>query len=175
MTVLENVTVLLLREADQQKLVKTKWVKLVFFVAAYQYCKTNDQPFPELEFVKMPNGPAFRAYDEFLSQYEERQLLRIDRKPGFQMDITTVISKGSTDMVEEIDVNESLRESINSVSAFFKHKNTRWISDFSHSLNIWKKPAMWDKLSFTDLFDDDGIKAMQANASNIMEYIKSNL
>ncbi|WP_165782565.1 type II toxin-antitoxin system antitoxin SocA domain-containing protein [Leptospira neocaledonica] len=168
MSILNKATVCLL-ELNQGPLVKTKWVKLVFFIEAYRYCKNQNRTFPELQFIKMPNGPAFSGYDVKLEELEAENLIRVQKSAGYNLNINTKIELIDPTILSEIEPD--LKAEIENVFHYFKEKLTPWISNFSHTMDIWKKAEMWDPLDFNLLLSDSGIQLQTIQAKNIRDLI----
>lgn len=168
---IEEITKFILKESPGNRIVKTKWVKLVFFINAYLYCKDKDALDASLDFVKMPNGPAFRGYDKIIEDLQRNQILKIEKEPGFSMDMATYLV-GSQSAEKSSNTNDpSLYKDYLMVFDYFRDHNTKELSNFSHNLSIWKRPEMWDKLDFEDLKNDPWIAQECPGAKNFMQFI----
>ena len=138
------------------RLVKTKWVKLIFLFQAFHYCK-HKEPFlfEDLNFIKMPNGPVFTNYDAVLTQLEQKKIVSVSKNPGYSMNMTTYLLKPTeSSQPSPSAFKDEEEETYSKVFNYFKDKNVPWISDFTHKMQIWERPEMWDDLKFEHLFQD---------------------
>lgn len=165
-----EIITLLLIQREVPALSQTKWNKLMFFLDGFSMAWEEIQtPLTDFDYIKLPYGPVPDRYSDILENMEEKGLITIAQK-NTMYDSSKIIRQGlnSSDRIPELDENEQIV--IESILNVFRDWNATRLSNFSHSLDAWKRPPMYDRIDLSDLRSDSYLKKEygEGNFANLL-------
>jgi hypothetical protein len=154
---IHEIITLHLIQSEVPALSQTKWNKLMFFIDGFSTAwEKIGASLTELTYVKLPYGPVPDGYSEILDTMERDGLIAIAQK-NTMYDSSKIIQRGRDKQhPPELGAEEKLV--IESILGVFKNWNATRLSNFSHSLDAWKKPEMYNQIDLSDLKNDSYLK-----------------
>lgn len=133
----------------------TKWNKLLFFLEGAFLCQ-HDHQISGVQFIKMPYGPVVSNYTACLQRLHESQNIQVRLNLSVS-ESAKVIQSGSIAPTNTLDSNE--QAALEKVVTIFGTWTAAKLSNFSHLLEAWKKPQMFQTINLKELKSDTFLAA----------------
>ncbi|PKA22713.1 Panacea domain-containing protein [Leptospira levettii] len=140
---------------------QTKWNKLMFFIDSAAIC-LNDQQLTNFTYIKMPYGPVPENYRSIINEMKAKNIINVSTN----LDISDAVRiiKPAMDLTYIDQVNQMLDTLdkeftiIDRIINSFKNWSAVELSNFSHMLNSWIEPNLYQKINLDSMKDDQYLK-----------------
>jgi hypothetical protein len=160
-----------LREYSNSDLVVSKatWLKTIFLIEAYQYCKNKERS-NSIIFYKGPDKPLLDKYDEVLNKMVLSGSINLSSTPGYKSSINTYIR-----INPNAKIPDQTPEEIVKVCKFLSMNSYSHTNTILQSMEIYRKCSMWQELDFKLLLNDLWIRKryLRDNISEVIDFAAS--
>lgn len=140
---------------------QTKWNKLMFFIDSASIC-LNDHQLTNFSYIKMPYGPVPENYRSIIHSMKTNGIINVSTNLDIS-DAVRIIRPNINDtsidemnqMLSAIDKKYNIVERIIKV---FESWSAVELSNFSHMLNSWTEPNLYQNINLHSMKDDPYLK-----------------
>ena len=180
MDAIKKITAYLASSDDVLNLSQTKWNKLLFFIDSVKFCK-DKQTFTGMKYLKFPYGPVPENYrsiiynmvedelldaDEYLASFDSARFLKTNTENNKCKEILESLDKATNNDQETL----MLKNTLDKIIKIFGQWTAVKLSEFSHLLDAWRNPGMYEEIQLGTMKNDTFLKKefKEGNFANLV-------